>query len=248
MTVPLIFQRDEDDGEQLEALEQIAYVNIRRCNKGTWESVPRQYSVLDMGTEEQLYEAMGPGQYELIARDERNARIIRRQKVNIARPPGYVDPVPTGTPVQPVAPMPEAGGSDRMFMAMMQMMQQQNAVMMQSQAQQTQALIALITAVMQTTTQGSDKQVQQMAQMFAQFGQSQGTLLQAVLQQAGSNSPQATFLEGIKTAIELRQGMTDEKDGGNGTEGFGELMQAVQQGAQAFVSVKQATEPSTAGA
>lgn len=245
----VMFQRDDDD--EPEVIEQIAYVNVRKSNRGTWEAIPQQYTVDEMATEEQLYEQLGPGTYELIGRDERNARILRRVRVTLGVKPGdtrHAEPAIAQQPVAQAVSGEGLGGSDRMFMAMMQMQQQQTQLIVQMTSQQTQALMTMVTAMMQTTNTNADKQTQQMGAMFAQFGQAQTALFQSFLAQAGSGSPQNQFLEGVKTAIELQNGIRDEKTAGGEGESVAEVMNAVANGAKAFLDVKAAVggEPNAA--
>lgn len=218
MSVPELFQLDEDKPTLDLGIE---VVNVRKCIDGRWTSIPRQYDVGSMSTEVQLFNELGPGSYELIGRNQKG-QIVRRPKITIAPPPGWVPPAPPAAPPPVGAPVPTMGGSpdNQILVAIIGLMGQNMAATSQ-----------MVTAMLQMNGQNSREHVAAMGQMFNGFATAQTSLLERVMANAGGKDPQDAFLKGVETAAEIRRG-ADESRNGEQSEGAGlvETVQAVAQG------------------
>ena len=232
-----LFQKEDYETGEEDKLADIEYVNIRRSIDGAWATVRRQYTIDEVGTSEALYAQLGPGSYELTARNDKNSRIITKVRVLLAPEPG--DPRAFGTPaVREVAETPAIpaadNSSDRLLMFMVQMSQQQaqqNATMMQS-------MMTMITGVLTAGNANSDKYTQQMAQMFTSFGTQQTALLQSVMANKQSSDPQEMLLKGVELANELRAGAAEGKAEISTTDELSQTMGMIAQGVDLYAKAK----------
>lgn len=233
-----LFQKEEYSEGEEEKLASIEYVNVRQSIDGIWSSIPQQFTIDEIGTVEQLHAALGPGNYELLARNGRNSRLIAKPRVVVAPGPGE-SPRGRRTSVTEQASTVQApavdNGADRLLMFMVQMSQQQaqqNATMMQG-------MMTMITGVLTAGNANSDKYTQQMAQMFTSFGTQQTALLQSVMQRGQASDPQEVFLKAVETVNELRAGAADEKNNQqSGASELQETLAAVSQGLDLYGKVK----------
>lgn len=237
-----LFQKEDYEAGEEERLASIEYVNVRQSIDGVWSSIPQQFTIDELGTIEQLHAALGPGSYELFARNGRNSRLIAKPRVVVAPGPGESVRARRGQePMQPLPPSAETG-SDRLLMFMVQMSQQQaqqNAAMMQ-------AMMGMITGVLTAGNANSDKYTQQMAQMFTSFGTQQTSLLQSVMQRGQSSDPQEMFLKGIETASELRRGADEARVDVSTTDELQQTMGMIAQGVDLYGKLKGGAPPEPA--
>jgi hypothetical protein len=70
---------------------EIGFVQVRRREQGQWKRAPETFAAADLADRKALEERFGGGEYELVARCERNHRITTRARVSI---PG--EPKPLG--------------------------------------------------------------------------------------------------------------------------------------------------------
>jgi hypothetical protein len=234
-----VFQKDEYEPGEEAKLETIEYVNVRKNVSGSWETIRRQFAVEEVATTEQLYDQVGPGIFELVARNSQNSRVVTRIRITLAAEPGDMrnQPAPVRPAVEDLSvPPPVTDSSDRMLMFMMQMQQAQAA----QAATMMQGMMGMITAVLTTGNQNADKYTTQMAQMFTSFGQQQGALMQSVMQSAGAKDPTELFLKGIETAVEFRKGIEEGKEDEkqSGASELAETMNALGQGVELFSKVQ----------
>lgn len=222
MIIPEIFQQDDDDTTAKKALATIDTVNVCRFVNGTRESIPRKYAITELANLEQLYAELGAGSYELFGRDQKS-QIVKRVKVVVANPPGYVPPQQPIQPMQLQQPVQVqgGGGDNQVLVAIISLMGQQMNMTGQ-----------MMSTMMQMNGTNSREHVQAMGQMFNGFATAQTSLLEKVMSQSGGKDPQDAFLKGIETATELRRGMAEENAGSSDDSGGGlaETVQAVAQG------------------
>jgi hypothetical protein len=233
MNVPEIFQRPDDD-DALD-LSNITTVSVCKQVAGSWTSIPMKYDIEQIDTTEKLYALLGPGLFDIIGRDDRTRRIVRRQKVQLPGIPwkNWNEPDEERAAAAPVfhaQPMQQqSGGTDAtLLVAMIQLMGQQ----MQSTSQ-------MMMTVMQMQGTNSDKHTQSMAQMFTAFGAAQSSLLEKVMARGEGSDPQNAFLRGVETAAEIQRGAREasEPEQTSG-EGIGEILDAVSKGVETFAKVK----------
>jgi hypothetical protein len=235
MAVPELFQQD-DDKPTLDL--GIEVVNVRKAIEGRWTSIPRQYTILEMSTEVQLFNELGPGSYELIGRNQKG-QIVRRPKLVLAPPPGWAPPTPVQSQQQPVAqaPIQAMGGDTQLTVAIIQLMGQQ----MQMTAQ-------MVTGMMTMNGQNANAHVQAMGQMFTNFANAQSSLLDKVMAKTSGADPQDLFLKGVETAADIQRGANDAKGDGDSGGSLAETVAAVAQGVQLAQSVGLIGSPGGAAA
>jgi hypothetical protein len=232
-----LFQKEDYEPGEEEKLSEIEYVNIRRSIDGAWATVRRQYTIDEVATSEALYAQLGPGSYELTARNDKNSRIITKVRVLLAPEPG--DPRAFGAPpVREVAETPAIPASensaDRMLMFMVTMQQQQA----KQSADMMLAMMTLITGVMSSGSANADKYTAQMSQLFTSFGTQQTALLQSVMASKQSTDPQEMLLKGVELANELRAGANEGKAEPSVGSELQETMGMIAQGVDLYNKVK----------
>lgn len=231
-----LFQKEDYEPGEEERLASIEYVNVRQSIDGVWSSIPQQFTIDELGTVEQLHAALGPGSYELFARNGKNSRIIAKPRVTVAPGPGEsargrrAGP----EPVAPVAMPADSSGSDRLLMFMTQQMNQQA----QQSAMMMQGMMTMITGVLTAGRADSDKYTQQMAQMFTAFGTQQTQLLQSVMQHGQSSDPQAVFLKAIETVNDLRAGAEEARGEQSSSSELQDTIGMIAQGVDLYTKVK----------
>lgn len=233
-----LFQKEDYSEGEEERLASIEYVNVRQSIDGVWSSIPQQFTIDELGTVEQLHAALGPGSYELLARNGRNSRLMAKPRVVVAPGPGESPRGRRSSVTEQVSnvQMPVAEDkSDRFMVMMMQMMQAQSQ---QAQTMMT-GMMTMITGVLTAGRADSDKYTQQMAQMFTSFGTQQTSLLQSVMQRGQASDPQEVFLRAVETVNELRAGAAEEKTNQqSGASELQETLAAVSQGLDLYGKVK----------
>jgi hypothetical protein len=233
-----LFQKEDYEPGEEEKLASIEYVNVRQSIDGIWSSIVRQFTIDELSTVEQLHAALGPGSFELLARNGKNSRIIAKPRVVVAPEPGESPrgrfavgaPAPAAAPAIPAVD----NSSDRLLMFMVQMSQQQaqqNATMMQG-------MMTMITGVLTAGNANSDKYTQQMAQMFTSFGTQQTALLQSVMNRGQATDPQEMLLKGIELANDLRAGANEAKAEVSLGSEMQETMGMIAQGVDLYNKVK----------
>ncbi len=230
MNVPEIFQRPDDDDEL--DLSNITTVSVCKQVAGSWASIPMKYDIEQIDTTEKLYALLGPGLFDLIGRDDRTRRIVRRQKVQLPGVPWKNWDGPEEERAAPVfhaqqMPQAQANGDTGLMVAVIQLMGQQ----MQSTSQ-------MVMAMLQMNGQNSDKHVQAMANMFTSFGSAQSSLLEKVMGKADGSDPQNAFLRGVEMAADIQRGANEAHESAAPEQGIGEILDAVSKGVETYAKVK----------
>lgn len=231
MTVPEIFQRPDDDDEL--DLSNITTVSVCKQQNGQWFSIPMKYDIEQIDSVEKLHALLGPGLFDLIGRDDRTRRIVRRQKVQIPGVPwknwdGDTDPTPIG--VNHAPPAQQVSPDTGLMVAMVQLM-----------GQQMNATNQMVLAMMNMQNKNADTHVQSMGQMFTAFGEAQSKLLERVMNHSATGDPQNAFLKGVETAAEMQRGIREVSEPAEPEDATGEmtkLVEAVGKGIDVFQKVK----------
>jgi hypothetical protein len=231
MNVPEIFQRPDDDDEL--DLSNITTVSVCKQVAGSWTSIPMKYDIEQIDTTEKLYALLGPGLFDLIGRDDRTRRIVRRQKVQLPGIPWKNwdgpddDKPPAQAPFVQHAPAPAGGSDTGVLVAVIQLM-----------GQQMQMTSQMVMAMLQTNASNSDKHVASMAQMFTSFGTSQSALLERVMAHGQAGDPQNAFLKGVETAAEIQRGAREAAEPETQEESISSMVEGIAKGVEVFTKVK----------
>lgn len=151
-----LFDPPSDGGKA----RDIHFVIVQRMQGGTWITSPVPHTHDDFPSLQALQAAYGGGKYRLLARDALNARITARKDWDLPGPPLPFPGEAPATPTIAAVPAPHGGGEQSLIAMMMQMQQtaaqQSDARMMQfmqmmsqQQAQTTQAMMGIVTALVQ---------------------------------------------------------------------------------------------------
>jgi hypothetical protein len=205
----------EGEGEEP---PEIGFVNVKRWQNGRWVFAHRQYTPGDLDSLERLFELYGGGQYELVGRDKRNAKITALKRLELDGDPlPLTGEAPKPQPMQQPAPAPSGGGVLEGLLPMLLPLVvdylKSSAAASRTQAeQQTQLMIAM----MGRDAENARAHIQTMQQLHDRQAQSQGDLLRAVLERSGGGGGMENFLQAAEVVNQIRQGAVEAVAGADG--------------------------------
>lgn len=206
---PLFPPRDDESDPP-----EVAYIHITRSDgHGRWPYCPRMFAADELTELQQIADAFGGGDYELIARAEERGRITDRRRYSIAGPSKPLVFGEESAGVSPPAAAPAAApadmGSNAMLTLMMSVMANQQQMTMAMMQQTT----SLLTAVMQRDSDASKAHVTTMQQLHDRSLQSQAQLMQAMVESKGGSSKELVEVlrEGLQMGREISS-RTDDDD------------------------------------
>jgi hypothetical protein len=243
-----LFCDDEDDVER--ASRDVGFINIYRFNGSKKIALPNQWDPEQLQTVDDIYQAIGAGDFELVGRDARTKQILMRQRVSIEAPKG-AEPE---TPAPQAAPAPQA-----IPPAMAAGMMQLGAIQIPSGVDPHVAMMMFTAQLNQIEKEQSRADARahegSLVAMFTAFTNSQtamvtglvGALAGKANAPTGENTTEA-ILRGIELANDLRAGMKEGCDENAKPESWAKTIQAAAEGLGVLRDVAKAVGSSPATA
>lgn len=214
-----LFPASDDSSDPPEVLR----IHVQRTPDGTHY---RAFAPEELTDYQQIYEMFGGGQYTLLARNEH--RITGRTTVTL---PGRSKPLNPSSederpqPQPPPIPTQAVPSSDPNFMiAMLQMMQQNTAAMMQMMMKQGESQTQMMLAMMQQGSGSAREHIQVMQALHDRHSQEQAKLLETVVKATQGAATQGgemgSFMKGIEFAKQFATGGDDD-------DGIGEIFESM---------------------
>jgi len=235
-----LFCDDQDDVER--ASRDIGFINIYRFTGSKKIALPNQWDPEQLQTVDDVYQAVGAGDFELVGRDTRTKQILVRQRVAIEAPKGAEPemPAPQAAPVAQAIPPAMAAG-----------MMQLGAIQIPSGVDPHVAMMMFTAQLNQIEKEQSRADARahegSLVAMFTAFTNSQtamvtglvGALAGKANAPTGENTTEA-ILRGIELANDLRAGMKDGAEDNAKTESWAKTIQAAAEGIGALRDVAKA--------
>jgi len=211
-----------DDPDNLDRMSRdIGFINIYEFQGSKRVALTNQWDPEELQTLEDVYAAVGAGNFELVGRDALNKRIVDRQMIALKSPRGAAPEKPQSeepqrayrpepvAPAQPSQPMMQGGGFSipsgmdptmAMFLMLTQSQSQQAQAQLQAQREDARAANAT------------------MAQLFGLFTQSQASMVTGLASALGGNRGGSgsgevgaadAFMKGVETMGSLMAGVKE---------------------------------------
>lgn len=208
-----LFARDDDDPRPP---AKVDVIHVTRAERSGVVWCPRSFEPDELQSLAQLFELYGGGTYELIGRDSDTGRVSARRKYVIDGPskPFVEEQKTQPAPAPQVAPpQPAVGAGDSLLVAVLGMMTKSMEVTAQMMTASQQATTQLLATVLAESKNGSNAQIQAIAEMARADKDRTTSLVERLLalKQGGAGGTE-DFLRGVEFATAL--------GGGEGSGGF----------------------------